>query len=71
MRLCFLMAHTTLKKPTSDFHEKSTRVRSCIYIDDVTIHNTNLRIGWGVGTPEKHYLKEYSIIVKVLLKYRR
>lgn len=41
---------------------------NCIFIDDVTIHNTNLRIGWGIGTPEKHYLKEYSEIVKSILK---
>lgn len=40
---------------------------NCIFIDDVTIHNTSLRIGWGIGRPDKHYLVEYSEIVKTIL----
>lgn len=37
---------------------------NCIFIDDRTIHNTILRIGWGVGVKSRHYLQDYSIITK-------
>lgn len=37
---------------------------NCVYIDDRTIHNNNLRIGWGVGTQESHYLKVYISFIK-------
>lgn len=37
---------------------------NCIFIDDVTIHGTECTLGWGVGTPEHYYLKDFSIIVK-------
>lgn len=45
---------------------------SCIFIDDRTIHNLPINIGWGIGTPERHYLVDYSeIVMKIssLLKY--
>lgn len=32
---------------------------NCLYIDDKTIHNNNLKIGWGVGTENRHYLLDY------------
>lgn len=32
---------------------------NCLYIDDRTIHNNNLKIGWGVGTINRHYLVDY------------
>lgn len=35
-----------------------------IYIDDRTIHGNNLKIGWGVGNKERHYLKDYVVIIK-------
>lgn len=37
---------------------------NCLYIDDRTIHNNGLRIGWGIGTRTRHYLEDYSTIVK-------
>lgn len=37
---------------------------NCIFIDDRTIHDTILRIGWGVGVQDRHYLEDYSIIAK-------
>lgn len=37
---------------------------SCIFIDDRTLHNNNLALGWGIGTPERHYIKDYSDIIK-------
>lgn len=39
---------------------------NCLYIDDRTIHNTQLRLGWGVGTKERHYLRDYSEIAKTI-----
>lgn len=38
--------------------------QSSIFIDDKTIHGSNLRIGWGIGTKNRHYLKDYYLIVK-------
>ncbi|MEB6262258.1 prolyl oligopeptidase family serine peptidase [Mammaliicoccus sciuri] len=40
---------------------------SAIFIDDKTIHNKNLKIGWGIGTKERHYLKDYSEIIKKIV----
>ncbi|MFC3900402.1 hypothetical protein [Aliicoccus persicus] len=37
---------------------------NCIFIDDRTIHDTILRIGWGVGVKSRHYLNDYSMIAK-------
>ncbi|UBH11652.1 hypothetical protein [Macrococcus armenti] len=37
---------------------------SAVFIDDKTIHNSPLRIGWGVGNKNRHYLIDYSIIAK-------
>lgn len=37
---------------------------SCIYVDDPTIHNSRLTIGWGVGISEHYYLESISIIIK-------
>lgn len=37
---------------------------SCIFIDDKTIHDKNLAIGWGIGTEDRHYLNDYVEIVK-------
>lgn len=41
---------------------------NCIFIDDVTIHNTDLRIGWGIGDADRHYLLDYSQIVRTILR---
>lgn len=46
----------------SNWHEDFAA--NCLYIDDLTIHNTDLRIGWGIGTRERFYLEDYSDIVK-------
>src|SRR5699024_12007141 len=35
-----------------------------LYIDDKTIHDSKLRIGWGVGRQDKHYIPIYVRIVK-------
>lgn len=35
-----------------------------IYIDDKTIHGKNLKIGWGVGNKDRHFLNDYVIIIK-------
>lgn len=46
----------------SNWHEDFNA--NCLYIDDLTIHNTDLRIGWGMGTTERFYLEDYSDIAK-------
>lgn len=57
---------TTKKKPPifmrESWHEDFNA--SCIYIDDKTIHDTKLLIGWGVGRKERHYLNDYVEIIK-------
>lgn len=59
-----------IKKPPifmrSNWSEEMTY--NAIFIDDRTIHNNNLRLGWGVGTKERHYLADYSEIVKKIAK---
>src|SRR5699024_10074962 len=37
---------------------------NCIFVDDKTIHNSNVSIGWGVGNRERHYIKDYVKVVK-------
>lgn len=37
---------------------------NCLYIDDRTIHNNGMRIGWGFGTEDRHYLQDYSEIAQ-------
>jgi len=39
---------------------------SCIFIDDRTIHDLPINLGWGIGTTERHYLVDYSEIVKTI-----
>lgn len=39
-----------------------------IYLDDPTIHKTNLSLGWGQGNKDEFVLKEYSEIVKAISK---
>lgn len=43
---------------SNDFEE------NCIFIDDKTIHNTDLILGWGVGTKNRYFINDYSEIVK-------
>lgn len=54
------------KKPPvfmrSNWHEEMNY--NAIFIDDRTIHNNDLRLGWGVGTKERHFLNDYSEIIK-------
>lgn len=41
---------------------------NCIFIDDPTIHNSSLTIGWGIGTEKHYYLKTIQeIISKITL----
>ncbi|MEE1108204.1 MAG: glycosyl transferase [Macrococcus canis] len=40
---------------------------STIFIDDRTVHNNGLRIGWGVGNKERHFLIDYhEILVRIV-----
>ena len=36
----------------------------CIFIDDPTLHNTNLRVGWALGDDNHYYLDTISNIIK-------
>lgn len=40
---------------------------NCIFIDDPTIHNSNLSIGWGIGRPDHYYLNDISLIIRKIL----
>lgn len=37
---------------------------SCIFLDDRTLHGNNLNTGWGFGNSERHYIRDYSNIIK-------
>ncbi|MFC3900397.1 hypothetical protein [Aliicoccus persicus] len=37
---------------------------NCVFIDDKTIHNTEYKAGWGIGTSNEHYIESYSEIIK-------
>lgn len=37
---------------------------NCLYIDDRTIHDSKLMIGWGIGREDCHFLREISLIVR-------
>lgn len=37
---------------------------NCIFIDDPTLHNNNLRVGWGLGDEHHYYLDSISEIIK-------
>jgi hypothetical protein len=37
---------------------------NCLYIDDRTIHDSKLMIGWGIGREDSHFLREVSLIVQ-------
>src|SRR5699024_1877552 len=42
---------------------------SCIFVDDKTLHNTTdelFNTGWLIGTEKRHYLKDYSEIIKII-----
>lgn len=41
---------------------------SCIYVDDRTIHESRLMIGWGIGRENVHHLDEVGIILREILK---
>lgn len=41
---------------------------SCIFVDDKTIHDSKLMIGWGIGREDVHYLGEVSLILRKILK---
>lgn len=40
---------------------------SCIYVDDRTIHDSNLMIGWGIGREDVHHLDEVGMIIRRIL----
>lgn len=56
----------TKKKPPVFMREKwqGDYDANCIYIDDPTLHNSNLRVGWGFGEDNHYYLESISIIIK-------
>ncbi|MDW3797112.1 MULTISPECIES: hypothetical protein [Staphylococcus] len=37
---------------------------STIFIDDKTVHGNSLKLGWGIGNSDRHFLKDYSEIIK-------
>ncbi|TDM34381.1 alpha/beta hydrolase family protein [Macrococcoides canis] len=41
---------------------------NCIYIDDLTVHNNELNVGWGIGNKTHHFLKDYSSIIKKITR---
>lgn len=55
-------------KKTPPVYQRSTFQDSiqanCIFIDDRTIHEHNINTGWGFGTANRFYLKDYSKIIK-------
>lgn len=40
----------------------------CIYVDDPTLHNNELKVGFGVGTRDRHYTLDIS---EILIKIQR
>lgn len=40
---------------------------SCIYVDDRTIHDSRLMIGWGIGRKNVHHLNEVGMILRKIL----
>jgi len=42
---------------------------SCIFIDDRTTHDFDLKIGWGIGTPDRHYIIDYIEIIKCISEH--
>jgi len=40
---------------------------SVIFIDDKTVHGNTLKLGWGIGKKERHFLKDYSEIIKKIV----
>lgn len=42
---------------------------NCLFIDDRTIHNNSLKIGWGVGTIDRHYMLDYINFVNIVRKF--
>lgn len=42
---------------------------SCIFIDDPTLHATDMRLGWGQGNRENFALENISEILEKLFKY--
>lgn len=47
---------------------KSDIKASTIYVDDPTIHEGDLSLGWGIGRENHYYLESISEILKVILK---
>lgn len=41
---------------------------TCICVDDRTLHGKDVRVGWGIGTPDRYYLLDMSSIIKKILK---
>lgn len=37
---------------------------SCVFIDDRTIHDTDMTIGWGIGTKDRYYIHDYYEIIR-------
>lgn len=59
------------KKSTPPVYMRSSWIddinSSCIFLDDPTTHENNLRLGWGQGTLEEFVLEKCSEIIKELL----
>ncbi|MFC3900415.1 prolyl oligopeptidase family serine peptidase [Aliicoccus persicus] len=37
---------------------------NCIFIDDKTIHNIKVSLGWGIGREDRYYILDYLEVVK-------
>ena len=35
---------------------------NCLFIDDRTIHNSKVSLGWGLGTKDRYYVEDYARI---------
>src|SRR5699024_8286194 len=40
---------------------------SVIFIDDKTVHGNTLKLGCGIGKKERHFIKDYSEIIKKIV----
>lgn len=54
--------------PTFNRYSWSEDIQAnCLFVDDRSLHDNGLETGLGVGTPDRHYLQDYSAIA---LKFR-
>jgi len=42
---------------------------NCLFVDDPTLHHSDVTVGWGVGVPNHHYLESMSEIIIKITKF--